>query len=178
LRTSSECLIRSFPPLNTFPNLTMVSLPTGDMARDSNRSTMVLRALVPCVNDITLTLEFNYSQCLDHWLRENLSRAQRIQHVNQCLGKQDPTRDLSCVKALKLDSSMITCSTDGVVDMLVKWLCIFPALAKVYIMRPCLPAVFTRDSFEEFARSVARGSQAVKSISVETDDLAIWTWCC
>jgi hypothetical protein len=178
LRTSSECLIRSFPPLNTFPDLSLVSLPTGDMARNSDRATMVLRTLVPCVKDITLNLEFTYSQCLDHWLRENLSRAQQIQHVNQCLGKQDPTRDLSCVKALKLVSSMRTCSSVGVIDMLVKWLCLFPALTKVYIMRPCLPAVFTRDRFEEFARSIARGSPAVRTISVETDDLAIWTWCC
>ncbi|KAF7782809.1 hypothetical protein Agabi119p4_2185 [Agaricus bisporus var. burnettii] len=178
LRTSSEYLIRYFPPLDTFPDLTMVSLPAGDMARDSNRSTMVLKALIPCVNDITLSLEFDYVQCLDHWLRENLDRAHEVQHVNRCLKESDPTRDLSCVKALKLDSSMIACSTDGVVDLLVKWLCIFPALARVFIMRPCLPAVFTRDRFEEFAKSVARGSQVVKTISVEADDLGIWTWCC
>jgi hypothetical protein len=173
LRTSSEYLVRYFPSLDAFPELTTVILPAGDMVRDSNRAIMALEALLSCVNDITLCLEFTYVQCLDNWLRENLIRA----HRNQ-FSESDPTRNLRCVKSLKLDSKLIAYSSDGVVELLVRWMCMFPALTRVFITRPCLPLVFTRDHFEEFAKSIQRGSPSMRNISVESDDCSVWSWCC
>lgn len=177
LHTSSEYLIRHFPSLDNFPDLTTIMLPAGDMARDSAKAKLALKALLPCVNDITLSLEFTYVHCLDHWLGENLLRAQNLQYASR-FSETDPTRDLSCIKALKLDSKVLAFSSDGVVDLLVQWLCMFPALARVFITRPCLPAIFTRDCFETFAKSIAKESATMRNISVEGDDLSVWTWCC
>ncbi|KAF5354628.1 hypothetical protein D9756_005657 [Leucocoprinus leucothites] len=177
LRTCSEYLVRYFPPLDSFPALTTVILPAGDMVRDSHRAVMALQALLSCINDITLCLEFTYVQCLDNWLRDNLIRSQTFASANQ-LGETDPTRNLRCVKSLQLDSKLIAFSSDGVVALLVRWLCMFPALTRVFITRPCLPLVFTREHFEAFAKSIQRGSASIRSISVEADDCSVWTWCC
>lgn len=174
LRASSEYLVCYSPPLDSFPELATIILSAEDMICDSTRAVMALQALFPCVNDITLCLEFPYVQCLDNWLRQSFLRSA---DANQ-FGKTDPIKNLSCVNSLKLDSNLIAYASDGVVSLLVNWLCLFPALARVFITRPCLPLVFTRDSFEAFAKSVQRGSASMKTISVQSEDLSVWTWCC
>jgi len=173
LHASSEYLVCYSPPLDSFPELATVILSAGDMIRDCTRAVMALRALSPCVNDITLCLEFPYVQCLDNWLRQSLRSAS----ANQ-FGEPDPIKNLSCVNSLKLDSKLIAHTSDGVVSLLVKWLCMFPALARVFITRPCLPLVFTRDNFEAFAKSVQKGSASMRTISVQSEDFSVWTWCC
>ncbi|KAJ3559493.1 hypothetical protein NP233_g11247 [Leucocoprinus birnbaumii] len=145
------------------------------MVRDSHRAVLALQALIPCTNDITLCLEFTYVHCLDNWLRDTLIRSQQPASANH-LGETDPTRRLRCVKALELDSKLIAYSSDGVVQLLVRWLCMFPELTKVFITRPCLPLVFGREEFEGFAKEVQRGSASMKVISVESDDASVWTW--
>ncbi|KAJ3563493.1 hypothetical protein NP233_g8907 [Leucocoprinus birnbaumii] len=176
LRTSSEYLVRYFPPLESFTSLATIILPAGDMVRDSHRAVLALQALIPCTNDITLCLEFTYVHCLDNWLRDTLIRSQQPASANH-LGETDPTRRLRCVKALELDSKLIAYSSDGVVQLLVRWLCMFPELTKVFITRPCLPLVFGREEFEGFAKEVQRASASMEVISVESDDASVWTWC-
>ncbi len=175
LRMSSVYLARYFPSLATFPQLTTVILPAGDMTRDSTGAAVALQALVPCANDITLCLEFTYVQSLGNWLRDSLMRAEDAGSI--ILGNSEPTRQLHCVKALKLDSRLIAYSTDSVVDLLARWLCLFPALDWVYITRPCLPRVFTREQFWEFEKIIARGSPSIRNINVEATDFSTWTWC-
>lgn len=174
LHASSEYLVCYSPPLESFPELVTVVLSADDMVRDSKRAVMALQALLPCINDITLCLEFPYVQCLDNWLHENLLRSA---NANQ-YGEKDPIRSLSCVNSLTLDSKLVAYASDGVASLLVNWLCMFPALTRVFITRPCLPLVFTRDNFEAFAKSVQRGSASMRTISVQSEDFSVWTWCC
>jgi len=174
LHASSEYLVCYSPPLDSFPELATVVLSADDMIRDSTRAVMALQALFPCVNDITLCLEFPYVQCLDNWLRQSLLRSANASPF----GETDPIKNLSCVNSLKLNSKLFPYASDGVASLLVNWLCMFPALARVFIARPCLPPKFTRDSFEAFAKSVQRGSASMRTISVQSEDFSIWTWCC